>query len=78
MTEINGKTGRVLTVIDANSFTVDINTSGYGVFAGATGGIVRSGAPTPPPTPPTVPPPVADEPPPEVLPPWDGFGLTFF
>ena len=78
MTEINGKTGRVLTVIDANSFTVDINTSGYGVFTGATGGIVRTGPPTPAPVAPTVPPPVADEPPPVVLPPWDGFGLTFF
>lgn len=74
MTEINGKTGRVLSVIDPNNFTVDIDTRGFGTFTGSTEGITRTAPPSPPPVAPTVPPPVADEPPPVVLPPWLGNG----
>lgn len=75
MTEINGMTGRVVSVVNANNFTVNINTSGFGTFAGATGGITRTSPPTPPVTPPTVPPVVAPEEPPIILPPWGSGGI---
>lgn len=63
MTEINGQQARVLSVT-ADSFTIDLDTSAYGVFTGATGGVPGDdaggeGGEPPPPTPPapTDPPP---------------------
>lgn len=66
MTEINGLTGIVQSVIDANNFTVGINTAGFSTFTGDSGGITRTGAPAAPPTPPTVPPPSTPPAPPDV------------
>jgi hypothetical protein len=64
MTEINGQIGTVLSVVDANNFTIDIDTTGYTTFI-STIGTVRVGAPAPPPTPPVVtPPPPTPTPPP--------------
>ncbi len=74
MTEINGQTGRVVSVIDADNFTVRIDTRAYGAFTGATGGITRTAPATPPPVAPTVPPPVAEEEPPVIAPPWGSGG----
>lgn len=62
MTEINGRTGTVMTTPSANTFTVNINTTAFSTFTGSDG-IVRSGAPTPPPSPPAVPAPVPPPPP---------------
>jgi len=57
MTGINGRTGTVLTVIDANNFTVDIDTSNFPAFISSSGTArVGAPAPTPAPTPPPVPP----------------------
>lgn len=54
MTELNGRVARVVSVIDANNFTIDINTSSYTTFV-SSAGTVRVGAPDPPPAPPPVP-----------------------
>lgn len=54
MTEINGRNGFVLSVIDANNFTVGIDTTGFSAFTGDSGGVVNV---APPPPPPVVPPP---------------------
>lgn len=48
MTEINGRTFRVVSVVDANNFTIDADSTGWGVFTGATGG---TAAPADPPAP---------------------------
>lgn len=70
MAEINGRIGTVLSVVDTGHFTVDINSGGFGVFTGSTGGITRSAPPVADPTPPTVDPPVAPpDPPPVTSPP---------
>lgn len=63
MTEINGQFGTVMSVVDTNNFTVDIDTTGYGTFVSSTG-LARSGAPTPmpAPTPPPTPPALPDPP----------------
>jgi hypothetical protein len=70
MTEINGLTGTVASVIDVNNFTVNIDTRTFGTFTGDSGGITRTLAPAPPPAPPPVPPP----PPPPAPPPVGGGG----
>lgn len=57
---LNGRMADVVGVVDANSFRIDISTSGQAAFTAATGGITRSGAPAPDPVAPVVPPPVAD------------------
>lgn len=54
---LNGRIARVVAVVDADNFTIDINTTGQAAFTSATGGITRTGAPDPDPTPPVVPPP---------------------
>lgn len=65
MTEINGRTVRVVASLTDHTFSIDLDTTGFGAFTGATGGTTRTSAPTPPPAPPTVPPPAAPyEPPP--------------
>lgn len=63
MTELNGKIGRVVSVPDANNFTVNINSSTFSAFTGDTGGTIRTAAPPPPPPPPPVPPPPSPPPP---------------
>lgn len=62
--ELNGKIGRVLSVVADVSFTVDINSTGFTAFTGDTGGITRTGPPPAPPTAPPVPPPPPPPPPP--------------
>jgi hypothetical protein len=61
MIQINGFFGIVVSVIDANNFTVNIDTTGFSPFTGDSGGVVNTGAPAPPPVvappPPVVPPP---------------------
>lgn len=74
MIEINGLVGTVVSVIDANNFTVDIDTTGFSAFTGSGGGTVRTGSPPPPPPPPTVPDPIGEEPEPRTV--WDDFGFT--
>jgi len=56
MTELNGRTFRVLAAIDADHFTIDVDGTGFGAFTGAAGGITRTEAPAPPPPDPEVPP----------------------
>lgn len=66
MTEINGRTGTVATVIDANNFTVNINSTTFTTFVSSDGAI--RGAPPvvpPPPVPPPAPP--APPPPPDTV-----------
>lgn len=69
---LNGRIAKIVSVVNGNEFTIDIDTSGQAAFTAATGGITRSGAPDPDPTPPVVPPPV--DPPPK--PPVGGGGGT--
>ncbi len=61
---LNGRAWPVLSVINANNFTIDADTLGLAAFTVATGGITRVGAPPPPPPPPPVPPPPPPPPPP--------------
>lgn len=62
MTELNGREAVVASVVDADNFTIDLDTTNFSTFVSATGD-TRVGAPTPvvPPPPPPVPP---DPPPP--------------
>lgn len=60
MTELNGRQAKVVEVVDANNFKIDIDTRLFGAFVSSTG-VARSGAPTPTPTP--TPPPVPPNPP---------------
>ena len=87
MVEINGELGRVLAVIDANTVTVNLDTTAFGVWIGQTGGILgdalgATGGKAPPPPPPAVGTPVPPVPPwqPYVLPPFTftGFNGFFF
>lgn len=57
MTEINGREAVVVSVVDVDNFTIDLDTTNFSTFVSATGD-TRVGAPTPvvPPTPPPVPP----------------------
>lgn len=63
MTELNGRLAKVVSVVDANNITIDIDSRGYGTFTTSTG-IVRTGAPPPPPPPPSPPSPPPPPPPP--------------
>ncbi|RSY83116.1 hypothetical protein DAH66_12670 [Sphingomonas koreensis] len=65
MTELNGKT-LVVTVTGEHTFTVPLDGTGFGVFTGDEGGIIRDEEPAPPPPPPSVPDPVPPPPPPPV------------
>jgi len=65
MTQINDRFLTVVSVIDANNFTVDIDSTDFDTFTGSGGGTARVGSPPPPPPPPAVPPP----PPPPPAPP---------
>lgn len=66
MTEINGRFGRVTSVIDADNFTVDLNSTSWGAWTANSGGITRTVAPDPDPVPPSVPPVVEPPEPPPV------------
>jgi len=55
MVELNNRVATVASVIDANNFTINVNTVSYGTFI-SSDGTARTGAPTPPPTPPAPPP----------------------
>jgi hypothetical protein len=75
MTEINGRVFKV-TVIDDDTFSIGIDTSGFTAFTGDDGD-VRTGAPTPAPTPPPVPAPTPTPTPPPTVPPGGGGGSLF-
>jgi hypothetical protein len=74
MVEINDRFLTVVSVIDANNFTVDIDSTGFGTFTGSGGGTVRTGDPAPPPAAPPVPAPLPDPTPPPV---GSGSGGTY-
>ena len=64
MVELNNRSAKVVSVIDADNFTINIDSTSFGDFV-SSDGVVRSGAPAPapadPPLPPT--PPTQPEPP---------------
>ena len=64
--DLNGKFGTVTSVIDANNFVININSTAFGAFTTDAGGITRVGAPAAPPTPPPVPAPVPAPAPPVI------------
>jgi hypothetical protein len=66
MVEINDRFLTILTVPDANNFTVDFDTTNAGTFTGSGGGTARVGAPPAPPPPPSVPAVLADPTPPDI------------
>jgi len=72
MDELNGRLATV-TVIDANTFSINIDTSGFSAFTGDDG-VVRTEAPAPPPAPPTVPDPTPPPTTPPTTPPGGGGG----
>jgi len=65
MIEINNRFGTVVTVPDANTFTVDIDSTNFSTFVSDTG-TVNAGPPPPPPADPVVPPPLDPPPTPGV------------
>ena len=71
MTELNGQSALVASVIDVDNFTVDHDTSGYTDFISSDGS-TRVGAPAAPPTP--EPPPTPPTPPPAPPPTTGGGG----
>jgi hypothetical protein len=71
--ELNGRI-LIVTVIDANHFTVPVDGTGFDPLTADSGGIVRGSAPAAPPSPPTVP--VESTPPPP--PPIGGGGRGDF
>lgn len=73
MIELNGRVARVVGVLDANNFSIGIDTTGFGEFT-ADDGTVRIAAPPPPPPPPTVPDPTPPPDPPPTVPPGGGGG----
>lgn len=62
---LNNRFWTVMSVVDADNFTIDADTSALSAFDSAEGGITRTEAPDPPPAPPVVPPPVEPPPPPD-------------
>lgn len=66
MTELNDRVFTV-TVLSADTFSIGVDTSGYGTFT-ADDGTVRVGAPPAPPTPPVVPAETPPPPPPVYVP----------
>lgn len=75
-TLLNGRVWTVVSVVDANNFTIDASTVGLAAFTTATGGITRTGPPDADPAPPAVPPIVPPPLPPEIIP-GGGFGWYF-
>lgn len=78
MTELNERVFAA-TVLDADRFSIGVDTSGYSAFTGDDGD-VRVGAPAPPPSPPVVPPETPAPTPPFILPggPFDYGWWGFF
>ncbi len=64
MVELNGRSATVVSVIDANNFTININTTGYTTFVSSDGTARTASPPAPPPDPTPPPPPPAEPPPP--------------
>jgi hypothetical protein len=64
--EMNGRVARVVSIVDAAHFAVDIDSTHFTPFTGDSGGTTRTVAPAPPPPPPPVPPPPPPPPPPPV------------
>ncbi len=62
--ELNGRMAKVIAVPSANTFVVDVNSTGFGAFTADSGGITRTADPTPPPPPPPVPDPTPTPTPP--------------
>jgi hypothetical protein len=56
MVEMNGRIGTVVSVVDANNYRVDIDSTSFSTFTADSGGITRPTPPAPDPAPPTVPP----------------------
>ena len=68
MPEINDRIFRITTIVDANTFEIDADSTGWGTFTGdSPGGITRVAPPDPQPAPPVVPPVVPPPPPPPVV-----------
>lgn len=68
MVEINDRIFTITSIIDANHFAINADSTTWGVFTGDDGdGITRVATPPPPPPPPPVPPPVPPDPPPVVI-----------
>lgn len=72
MTQLNGRSATV-TVIDANTFSIGIDTTNFAAFT-SDDGTVRTGPPSPPPSPPPVPAPTPTPTPPATTPPGGGGG----
>lgn len=66
MTEINGTLARVLQITGEHTFTIDVDTTSFGVWSANSGGATRTSAPPPPSPPPPVPPPPPPPPPPPI------------
>lgn len=71
MTELNGQSATVASVVDVDNFTINLNTSGYSDFI-ASDGATRVGPPAAPPAPEA--PPAAPTPPPDPPPVTGGGG----
>lgn len=76
MTDLNDRTFRVVSVIDANHFGINVDGSYFSAFVSATGGSQRTAPIVPPPPAPAVVPPVQVPPPPVVRPPGGGPGIS--
>lgn len=74
--KLNGRIVKVVSVVDANSFTINMNTSAMAAFTGASGGITRTTAPPPDPVAPAIPAPVPDPDGPVVSDPWNKQGIV--
>ena len=63
---LNNRAWEVLSVVDADNFTIDADTTGLSFTSDEGEGETRTEAPDPDPTPPVVPPPAPDYEPPVV------------
>lgn len=66
MVEINGRSGKVVAVPDANTVVVAIDSRAFQPFTGDAGGVTNTAPPAPTPTPPPVPDPTPTPTPPSV------------
>ncbi len=70
MTQINGLYARIVTVNDDDTVTIDLDTTGFDAFTGATGGVAGADQPDPPPVDPPDLPPYVPGPPPVTIDPY--------